>query len=301
MRISTAQWYRQGVDSMLRNQSNLSKTQLQLASGQRLLSPADDPSAATRALELDSMLATVDQYQRNADMAESRLRREEDVLDGTGNILQRVRELAVRATNGTLSAGDRQAIAEEVRQHLDGLLALGNATDTNGEYIFGGYRTDTPPIADNGSGNYTYQGDQGQRLLQIGSSRQVASNDPGDQVFMGIDDGAGGSSNTFAILHDFVTDLEANTPSGTTLTALDNALDKVQAVRTRLGGRMNAIDNQRGINESFSLVMEQNRSDLKDLDYAEAVSRLQQQQLMLQASQQSFMKVEGLSLFNYLR
>ncbi|WP_456373608.1 flagellar hook-associated protein FlgL [Thiolapillus sp.] len=300
MRISTAQWYRQGVDSMLRNQSELSRTQLQLASGQRLLSPADDPSAATRVLELDSMLTAVTQYSRNADMAESRLRREEDVLNGAGDILQRVRELAVRATNGSLSAGDRQAIAAEVRQHLDGLLALGNATDTNGEYVFGGYRTDAKPFADSGGGVYSYQGDQGQRLLQIGSSRHVASNDPGDSIFMGIDDGAGGSTNAFAILHDFAVDLENNTPNAATLTALDNAMDRVQGVRTRLGGRMNAIDNQRGINDSFSLVMQQNRSDLEDLDYAEAVSRLQQQQLILQASQQSFMKVEGLSLFNYL-
>ncbi|WP_457676244.1 flagellar hook-associated protein FlgL [Thiolapillus sp.] len=300
MRISTSQWYRQGVDSMLRNQSDLSKTQLQLASGQRLLSPADDPSAATRVLELDSMLASVQQYQRNADMAESRLRREEDVLGGAGDILQRVRELAVRANNGSLSAGDRQAIAEEVRQHMDGLLALGNATDTNGEYIFGGYRTDVKPFVDTGGGVYSYQGDQGQRRLQIGSARQVVSNDPGDTVFMGIDDGNGGTTNTFAILHDFVDDLENNTPSGATLTALDNALDRIQGVRTKLGGRLNAIENQRGINDSFSLVMEQNRSDLEDLDYAEAVSRLQQQQLILQASQQSFMKVEGLSLFNYL-
>lgn len=300
MRISTSQWYRQGVDAMLRNQSDLSKTQLQLASGQRLLSPADDPSAATRVLELDSMLTTVAQYQRNADMAESRLRREEDVLGGAGDILQRVRELAVRAVNGSLSAGDRQAIAEEVEQHLDGLFALGNARDTNGEYIFGGYRTDTEPFSDSGGGIYTYNGDQGQRRLQIGSARQVASNDPGDAVFMGIDDGSGGSTNAFAVLHDFVADLQNNTVSGATLTALDSALDRVQEVRTRLGGRLNAIDNQRGINESFSLVMEQNRSDLEDLDYAEAVSRLQQQQLILQASQQSFLKVEGLSLFNYL-
>ena len=300
MRISTAQWYRQGVDSMLRNQSNLSRTQLQLASGRRLLSPADDPSAATRGLELDSMLATVAQYQRNADMAESRLRREEDVLGGAGDILQRVRELAVRAVNDSLSAGDRQAIAEEVKQHLEGLLALGNATDTNGEYIFGGYRTDVEPFSDSGGGNYSYQGDQGQRRLQIGSARHVVSNDPGDAVFMGIDDGSGGTTNAFAVLHDFVTDLENNNPSGSTLTALDNAMDKIQEVRTRLGGRLNAIDTQRGINDSFSLVMEQNRSDLEDLDYAEAVSRLQQQQLILQASQQSFMKVEGLSLFNYL-
>ncbi|HIE56035.1 MAG TPA: flagellar hook-associated protein 3 [Chromatiaceae bacterium] len=300
MRISTAQWYRQGVNAMLDNQSMLSKTQLQLASGQRMLAPSDDPTAATQVLKLDQLLGKVDQYQRNADRAEARLRREEDVLAGAGDILQRVRELAVRANNGSLSAEDRKAIAMEVRQHLDGLLGLANATDSNGEYLFSGYRTGDPPFQDQGSGNYVYVGDQGQRLVQIGTSRHVATNDPGDSLFMGIDDGSGGSTDVFSMLYRFASDLEANTPSGSTLTQLDNAMDRIMTVRTRIGSRMNAIENQRGINDSFSLVMEENRSGLEDLDYADAVSKLQQQMLMLQASQQSFMKVEGLSLFNYL-
>ena len=300
MRISTAQWYRQGVDAMLDNQSTLSKTQLQLSSGQRMLAPSDDPTAATKVLELDQLLGKVSQFQRNADRAEARLRREEEVLQGMGDILQRVRELAVQGNTDSLTPEDRRAIALEVRQHLDGLLALANETDSNGEYLFSGYRTGTPPILDNGSGNYSYQGDQGQRLVQIGSSRHVATNDPGDKVFMGIDDGNGGTTDLFAIVHRFASDLDADNPSGSTLTQLDNAIDRISNVRASIGGRMNAIENQRGINDSFSLVMETNRSGLEDLDYAEAISRMQQQMLSLQASQQTFMKVEGLSLFNYL-
>jgi len=296
MRISTAQWYRQGVDAMLDNQSNLSRTQLQLASGQRMLAPSDDPTAATKVLELDQLLGKVSQFQRNADRAETRLRREEEVLEGMGDILQRVRELAVQGNTDSLTPEDRL----EVRQHLDGLLALANEMDSNGEYLFSGYRTGTPPILDDGSGNYSYQGDQGQRLVQIGSSRHVATNDPGDKVFMGIDDGSGGTTDLFAIVQQFASDLEADSPSGATLTQLDNAIDRISNVRVSIGGRMNAIDNQRGINDSFSMVMETNRSGLEDLDYAEAISRMQQQMLSLQASQQTFMKVEGLSLFNYL-
>ncbi len=300
MRISTAQWYRQGIDAMLDNQSTLSRTQLQLSSGQRMLAPSDDPTAATKVLELDQLLGKVSQFQRNADRAEARLRREESVLQGMGDILQRVRELAVQGLNASLSPEDRGAIAQEARQHLDGLLALANETDANGEYLFSGYRAETPPIVDGGSGNYSYQGDRGQRLVQIGGSRHVATNDPGDRVFMGIDDGSGGSTDLFAIVHQLASDLDADNPSSITLTQLDNAMERIFNVRASVGGRMNAIENQRGINDSFSLVMEENRSSLEDLDYAEAISRMQQQMLSLQASQQTFMKVEGLSLFNYL-
>jgi len=162
------------------------------------------------------------------------------------------------------------------------------------------FKTGTIPFTDDGAGNFTYQGDQGQRNLQIGAERQVAIGDSGDDVFMQVDDGAGGVNSMFSALYDFVTDLEANTPSATTLTRLDSALESVLDTRASVGARLNTIDNQKSANDSFSLLLQENRSSLEDLDYAEAVSRFEQQLLALQASQQSFVKVQGLSLFNYL-
>lgn len=300
MRISTGQIYQQGVISMLDKQASLAKTQQQLATGERILAPSDDPSAAAHVLQLNQVIETTAQYQRNANLADVRLGLEENTLSDVGDILQRVRELAVRANNDTLSAGDRLAIAHEVRVSLDGLLQLSNTKDANGEYLFSGYQIDTQPFSDDGSGNFSYNGDQGARKLQIGPNRQVAVGDAGDAVFMRVDDGAGGTSSMFDTLYEFATDLEANTPSTTTLTRLDSALDAVLTTRSTIGARMNTIEYQRNANDSFSLVLQENRSQLKDLDYAEATSRFQQQMLALQASQQSFIKIEGLSLFNYL-
>lgn len=300
MRISTSQIYHQGVTAMLDTQASMAKTQLQLATGERILAPSDDPSAATRVLQLGQIIEQTAQYQRNADYADTRLGLEETVLIEVGDILQRARELAVRANNDTLSAGDRGAIAAEVRTTIDALVQLGNTQDASGEYIFAGFQVGAEPFSHDGFGNFTYAGDQGQRELQIGSNRQVTIGNPGDEVFMRVDDGFGGTSDMFSALYDFATDLEANNPSTNTITRIDSALDAMLTVRSSIGARMNTIDSQRNANDSFSLLMEQNRSELKDLDYAEAVSRFEQQLLALQASQQSFIKVEGLSLFNYL-
>ncbi len=300
MRISTAQMYYKGVTAMLDKQAELAKTQQQLATGERILAPSDDPAAATQAMQLEQIIETTKQYQRNGNYAESKLSLEETVLVEVGNILQRVRELAVRANNDTLSAGDRTAIAAEVRSVQKDLVQLANTQDANGEYVFAGFKTATIPFSDDGAGSFTYNGDQGQRALQIGDNRQVTIGDSGDQVFMRVDDGAGGFSSMFDVLYEFATDLEANAPNTATLTKLDSALDNVLTVRASIGARMNSIENQRGANDSFSLLMEENRSKLRDLDYAEAVSRFEQQMLALQASQQSFIKIEGLSLFNYL-
>lgn len=300
MRLSTAQIFQQGVNSMLNKQTELAKTQQQLSTGKRILAPSDDPAAATRILDLNQVIETTSQYQRNADYAETRLAMEESVLTEVGDVLQRVRELSVRANNATSSASDRQSMAAEVRINIESLVYLTNSTDANGEYLFSGFKTNTEPFADNGAGNFTYAGDQGQRSLQIGAKRQVSVGDSGADVFMKVDDGAGGTGSMFSALYDFAVDLEANTPSATTLDRLDSAMDVVLDTRASIGARLNSIDGQRNANDSFSLLLQENRSTLEDLDYAEAVSQFEQQLLALQASQQSFVKIQGLSLFNYL-
>ena len=300
MRISTFQIYRQGVDAMLRQQADLAKTQQQMATGKNILAPSDDPGAASRVLELGQLIDVNKQYQRNAEAARANLSLQESVLQQVGNLLQRVRELAVRANNDTLSAGDRGAIAAEVRTRLDELLQAANTRDASGDYLFAGFRSHTAPFSSDGSGNFSYNGDQGQRLLQVGPTRKVAANDPGDAVFMGIDDGAGGVSDMFSVLYDFAADLDANNPSASTLDRLDAAIDAVLTTRASIGARLNSIDSQQQMNDAFDLQLRQNRSTLEDLDYAEAVSRFERQNIALQAAQQSFIKIEGLSLFKYL-
>lgn len=301
MRISTSQMYQQSVSTMLNKQAELAKTQLQVATGDRILSPSDDPAAATRILELNQAIDTNSQYQRNADYAEARLGVEEAVLTNFTDQLQRVRELAVQANNDTLTPEDRDSIATEVRQILDSLIQLANTKDSNGEYIFGGYQTGVEPFSHDGMGNFTYAGDQGQRMLQIGASSQVAIGDSGSDVFLGIDDGAGGVSSVFGAVYDFIVDLEADNPSSTTLDRMDSSMDEIFVTRSTIGARMNTIDNQRSMNDSFNLLLEDNRSALADLDFAEAIARLEQQTLALQASQQTFAQISGLSLFNYIR
>jgi flagellar hook-associated protein 3 FlgL len=301
MRISTFQFQQQAVSAMLDDQASLSRTQQQLATGRRWLTPADDPAAATQSLDLNQVLQQTEQYQRNIEAASARLSLEETTLQAATDVLQRVRELAVRALNDTLSAEDRRAIAQEVRQHLDSLIGLANTRDANGEYLFAGfYRGTSPAVADAGAGNYVYNGDQGQRLLQISPTRQIAVGDAGSEVFFRIPGSGGGVQDVFKTLYDFAASLEADNPSASTLTDIDSALHNVLDARARVGARLNALDGQKAINDSFTLTLQQALSQVDDLDYAEAASRLNRQLLALQAAQQSFVQVQNLSLFKYL-
>jgi len=204
MRISTSQIYQQGLNAMLDQQTGLLKTQLQLSSGKRILTPADDPAGSAQALELNQTLDITNQYNTNANAATSRLNLEDSTLSSFTDTLQRVRELAVQANSSTLSSSDRASIATEVKQRLSQLLALANTKNANGEYLFAGSKGQTQPFAQTGSG-FSYSGDQGSRYLQVGPSTQVAVGDSGSDAFMVIRNGNG----TFTTLNN-----PANTGSG---------------------------------------------------------------------------------------
>lgn len=190
MRISSSQMYSNSLTSMLNQQAKLAKTQQQLSTGQRLLNPSDDPVGTVQSLELNRAQDQTSQYIRNADLLDSRLRLEESVVGSSIDVVQRIRELTIQANNDSQGNESRLSIASELRQQLDNLLSYANTKDSSGHYIFAGYQEGSTPFSKTSSG-YIYNGDDGQRELQVGPSRRMADGDPGSEVFMGILNGNG--------------------------------------------------------------------------------------------------------------
>lgn len=205
MRVSTKQLQQFGINTILRQQAKVAQLQEQIASGKRITTPSEDPSGAVRILDLRKAIDTTQQYQDNITLVEQRLELEDTTLASAVNNLQRVRELAIQGNSDFQNTNTRRMIAVEVRQRLDDLLALSNTRDANGEYIFAGFQSGTKPFVAETDGTFTYNGDQGQRFLQISETRQVADSDTGTVVFRDIPTGNG----TFQI-----TDNLANTGSG---------------------------------------------------------------------------------------
>lgn len=300
MRIGTLQLFRQGINAILDQQTRLARTQLQLATGKRINAPADDPTGSAQLLGLSESIKVTGQYQRNIDHVRSRLELEDTALGSVGDALQRTRELTVQALNDTNGPEDRKAIAQEVRQLMNEVMGLANRKDANGEYLFGGFQGQNPPISHNGSGTFSYAGDQGQRQLQVGPERQVADGDSGLDVFMKVPVGGGGFEDVFSTLYNLATDLEADAPNANSLNQIDAAMNHLLGFRATAGARLNAVDSQNTINSALLEQLENTRSTIEDLDYVEAASRLSQQSVTLQAAQQAFVRVQDLNLFNYL-
>ncbi|MEM9387102.1 MAG: flagellar hook-associated protein FlgL [Pseudomonadota bacterium] len=178
------------IDLIGRASAELTRLQSQSATGKAFQAPSEDPFGATRSLQLTRALEQLEQYEINAGRAEDRLTLQEVTLGDLGDQFRRVRELAIQANNGILSDPDRRAIAAEVEQIRQEVIALANAVDGEGRFLFSGTRSNVEPFADSASG-VTYLGDQVERRLQIGPGRTVSDGADGDAVFMRVTNGNG--------------------------------------------------------------------------------------------------------------
>lgn len=412
IRISSQQIFSGGISRMQEVNADLVKTQQQISTGKKVNKPSDDPVAAARILKLNQEVKRIETYERNANLADNRLKQEESTLASAVDIIQRVRELTVQSGNGSLSANDRMSISSELKERLGQLANVANTRDASGEYIFSGFQGSTPAFAKDGVGAWTYQGDEGQRVLEIDDGVTVPISDHGKAIFVDVpaaisvtvtDDGAGNPANgyvsgleligpkdlrdafspavpddvTVNVIDDGAGNLsievrdlrtgnligtEPNAPvpgeefvvAGIRLTVnnaaegdeftlgisdkqsifgtieklitglegidkaspkssaeydaliaeslanLDNGQESVILKQTELGGRLNAIESTSSFLEDSGLYTKEIRSQLQDVDYAEAISNLSFQSFVLQAAQQSFAQISRLSLFDRL-
>jgi len=190
MRISTETLFETATSRLSKLQSAVAKMQEQISTGRRILTPSDDPVAAARALELSQAKAANEQLAVNRQSARHNLSMQEQVLQTVTLLIQDVQSRVVSAGNGALDNEQRQYMAAELRGYLDDLLGLANTDDGNGNYLFSGYQTSTKPFSRTAAG-IQYNGDQGQRMLQVGPQRQIELSDPGSTVFEGARTGNG--------------------------------------------------------------------------------------------------------------
>ena len=197
-RVSTAGMHDAAIKKILAQQAKLSYTQAQVASGKRVQTPADDPIAATQILDLSRARAQIEQYGKNSVAATNRLQMTEGSLADVGDVLQRVRELAVKANNATNDSSSLASIATELRSRVQELQDIANRRDASGGYLFSGYSAQTTPFS-RGVGGVSYAGDQGVRQLQIGPDQKVADSFSGLEVFMDIPESNGTFTTTTGV------------------------------------------------------------------------------------------------------
>jgi flagellar hook-associated protein 3 FlgL len=190
LRISTSAIFDAGTTQMNTLQSQMAKTQMQLSTNKRNLTAADDPIAAARALEVTQSQSMNTQFGTNRSNANGSLSLVEKTLQDVTSQIQDIQTLIVTAGNGAYDASNREALATELEGRLTDLIGLANTADGTGGYLFSGYQSTTQPFSKTPTGA-AYQGDQGQRTLQVGSSRKMAISETGSAIFEAIPTGNG--------------------------------------------------------------------------------------------------------------
>ena len=307
MRISTSRMFEQAVAQMTTQQAKVADLQAKLATGKQLIKPSDNPDQSGLIQRLRSAVERQQVYQNSLEKINQRLGAEETALLSGEKLLQRIRELAVRASNGTLTASDRQIIAREVSALRDEFLALANTRDHSGNYLFSGSMVTTPAFSADSAGQIAYRGDDNFIALNVSEQRSLAINRPGDEVFAGVLRTAPGEADQrvgfFAVLDDFIGALQSDDSAG-----IDRAISEVDQLSESLalgladvGSRLEVVASQTAVLEDTALRYQMLLSEVEDLDYASAVTKLSSEIMSLEAAQSSFVKISQLSLFNFLR
>jgi len=307
MKISTTYLYDRAVNQMTTSQSNLAKSQAQLSSGKNILRPSDAPEDAVSIQRLKSVIARQESFEQAIQTTENRLKTEETALEGVSNLLTRLKELAIQASNDTNGPKDREIIAIEMQGLQEDLLSFANTRDANGAYLFSGSRVFTPAFAQQPDGEVIYQGDETVNLVDVGDQRQLRANRTGTQVFDRVvrtnPNGTQFGVSFFQSVNDLVAAVRSSDRENMNrgIAELTNLSDSVSLSIARVGSDMNVVSGQRAVLEETKLQLQTVLSAAEDLDYTEAVTKMQKQILALEASQASFAQISRLSLFEYIR
>ncbi len=190
MRISSGSVFDTNVAMLNQQQTTLLHTNQQISTGRRMLTPADDPAASANVLQVAQADGSNTQYTTNRNAAKSSIGLSEAILQSVTAVIHDAKEMAVEAGNGALSPDDRKSIGTALQGRLDEMVALSNSTDGTGNYLFSGFQGKTIPFVNTAAG-VQYMGDDGQRKVQVSSSRQMPISDSGADIFMRIRSGNG--------------------------------------------------------------------------------------------------------------
>lgn len=307
MKVSTSYLFDRATENLQSLQDRLSTTQAQMAATKQVLSPSDAPDKAAAIQRLQGEIDRQQSHSSTLKVAMRRYQAEEAAMTSANNSLIRVKELALQASNGTLSQSERNAIAVELKSLRGELLSLGNTRDDSGNYIFSGTRVNTPAFAEDGNGAVVYQGDQTNTSIPAGVERTVQFTRSGVDVFSRVirkdTNGNVSSQSFFGALDQLIAAVESSNPAGLTrgINDANQMIDSVSLALAKTGSDQQVVQQQLDVLDQTALRLKTSLSEVQDLDYAQAVTKMNKEMLALEAAMSSFAKISGMTLFEYIR
>ena len=207
MTISTKMFNQQTIANLGSLSDQLGGLQNQVASGKKQIKPSTDPIATSKLFAAKDLSSGLQRYRGNMDRVETRLADTDLAVGQLQNIMIRLKELTIQASNDTLNGTDRLSIRKEVTQHKNALLGIANSRDAQGQALFGGYQTKEDPFGLGLNGSVSYNGDDGLHSLPVSSSLSIVTGVDGISSFMRLQTDQGPKS-VFKIVEELEISLE---------------------------------------------------------------------------------------------
>jgi flagellar hook-associated protein 3 FlgL len=300
---STGSFFNRSLAQMADLRAGIERTRTQIATGRKIERGSQDPAVAAqlRSVSRREALNTVEGD--NAARLALDLGAASTEIGAVTALLQRARELAVRAANAPTGADGRQAIAFELEQLGQELFSRANATTPTGETLFAGQASGIAFTRD-AAGNVTYAGTPESGAVPVAPGTAIERGLPGSEVFEF--DLGGTPSSAFAVLSGLTAALQGGAPDPVAaardaVAGIDAALETTNRAQTILGTRMAWVEQVQDQQAERRIALAERRSRVGDTDIADAIARLQQSLTALEASQAAFARVSSLTLFDALR
>lgn len=323
MRITNGMMLNSMMRTMTRNLNRMDKLEQSLSTGKKFLTPSDDPIGVSRSLRLNTDVASMEQFKRNAEDALSWLETTEMAVNNIGDVFQRARELTVQAANETNSLGERKAISAEIKQLKEQLITIGNTTYA-GSYIFSGYKTNMPLFDANGNyylnaapGDTSYTIKTTETIdFNVGIGERIPVNFLPHKIFGNMTGGTldgpvnnttdiipGDTTQMIAVFDQLITDLDNSNTAGikTAIARLDNHFNNINAVRAEIGVKSNRLDLTVNRIEDDTINLKGLLSKNEDADIAEVIMNLKMQENVYKASLSGGARIIQPSLMDFLR
>ena len=282
------------ANSSLRNISNsyskIAKLDEQIATGKKFTKPSDNPVSAMRAMGYRTDLNRIGQYQANISEVRNWVDSTDDALDNVNSALQKIRELTVQASNGSLEENQRKYIAEEITQLREQIVSIAD-TQVGGKYIFGGTKTDQKP-------SENISGATEEIKLEVFSGIELPLNVPGKNVFESLisEDGP-----LKKLINDLNNAAVSEETIGSHLSVIDAEIDKILNSRATIGARQNRVDLMESRLDSQEVSSTRILSDNEDIDLERAIMDLTIQESVHRAALAVGAKVIQPTLMDFLR
>lgn len=282
--------------AVAQTQQQIQTDEQEIASGQSVNLPSDDPAAAAELVQSADQTSQVDQYQRSIGSLQGEMQNADSTLASVVTSLQQAISLGVEGANGTVNSSDRAAIVVQVQGIQSQLLSLANLS-YQGNYVFAGTKTQTVPFVLDASSpsGVSYQGNDGVNSVTLGSNFALQTNLPGSQLFTAA------GSNMFQSIQDLITSLQNGTAIGTAVTEVSNASNTIDEQSVFYGNALNQLNTQQTYlsTESTQLAQQQNTEGGADL--TAVITNLTSAQTSLQATLEAIGQTVNTNLFQYLK